>query len=121
MFRYTVDAEAKLVVVTFEGTLTDDEVAGYLEAMLAATDYGSGWRTLIDATRVVHVAMTGEGMRLLAKVSKDRLRGASAAIVAPPKSAVFGMSRMYEMLTDDDIRIRVFTELSKAREWLGIA
>ena len=103
MHRYTVDQQNKLVVVTFEGVLGDTDAIQYLTDMLTNTEYGAGWRTLIDMTRITGITTTYEGVRRLVAHSQaviDRLRGARAAVLAHEGSAIYGMARMYQIMNE---------------------
>ncbi len=125
MYRYTVDQGIKLVVVTFEGVFGDTDVIEYLTDMLANTEYGAGWRTLIDMTRIVSVTMTTDGVRKMVahpQAVADRLMGARAAILAQEGSTIYGISRMYEMKNDAaPYEIVVFSDRKEAVAWLGVA
>jgi hypothetical protein len=122
MYRFEVDEERRLVVATFTGTVTDEELFSYLSEMLASTSYGAGWHSCIDFTNVgpVHLTRAGvEQMRALPAEMELRLHGARAVIVAEPGSAAFGMARMYEMLGDNvPYKIAVLGDHEEAMAWL---
>ena len=122
MYRYTVDEKERLVVATFEGEVRDADLFDYLADMLANTEYGAGWHTLIDLTPVSVVDLSSKGvrrMRNLPTQMEERLCGARAAIVAPAGTAAFGMSRMYQTIGDTAAyEVAVFTDREKAMAWL---
>ena len=122
MYRYEVDPTRCLVTVVFEGEVTDAELFGYLADMLSSTDYGAGWHTYFDMTKIGTLRLTRDGverMRLLPPELERRLHGARAVIVAVAGSAEFGMARMYEMLGDNvPYQIAVLSDPDEAMAWL---
>ena len=122
MYRFNVDEDARLVVATFEGEVGDADLFDYLADMLASTDYGAGWHTLIDFTPAAVLRLTSQGvrrMRTLPTEMEDRLRGARAAILAPEGSAAFGMGRMYQIMGESAAyEVAVFSDRRTAMDWL---
>jgi hypothetical protein len=122
MYQYEVDEARRLITATFEGEVTDADLFDYLVAMLARTDYGAGWHSLIDFMNVAAMRLTSAGvlkLRSLPPEMEQRLHGARAVIVAPSGSAAFGMARMYEMLgSGQPYQIAVMSDRDEAMTWL---
>jgi hypothetical protein len=122
MYEFELEEERRLVVATFTGAVTDADLINYLSEMLSTTDYGAGWHTYLDFTKIGSLHLTREGvekMRFLPPEMEARLHGARAVIVAPAGSAAFGMARMYEMLGDNvPYKIAVLTDHDEAMAWL---
>lgn len=122
MYRYEVDERARLVVATFEGDLSDNDLFDYLAHMLAHTKYSAGWGSLIDLTPAVSISVTTAGvqrMRALPLYMEERLHGARAAVLVPPNSAAFDMARLYEKMGESrGYDVKVFTDRERAMQWL---
>jgi len=72
---------------------------------------------------VSKVELTSEGTRLLADRNPFGERSKRAIVVEPEAVAVFGMMRMFQLLTDnhpDELRVQ-FNHESEARAWLGLS
>jgi hypothetical protein len=122
-FRYRIDPALGCVFTTLEGTLSDEDILGYVRSALADPEFGPGLRGLVDASSVERLAVTRagiEGVLDLTRDRDDRIRGARLALVAP-QDAAFGMARMYQTLRDDPpYEIQVFRARAEALAWLGL-
>jgi hypothetical protein len=77
---------------------------------------------LFDLTEVTEVALTSEGIRLLASRDPFGAGAKRALVVAPGAMEMFGMMRMFQILTDehpDELRVQ-FDHIGEARSWLGL-
>lgn len=118
---YTIDSDRNLIASRAWGTLTDGDLAGHVARQLADPRFVPGINALIDFADVIAtqlspagIAAVAEAMRGQANVSPD----ARIAIVAPDPLA-FGMSRMYQSLTDDYLpNLRVFRSRAEAEGWV---
>ncbi len=122
MYRYDVDADARLVIATFEGEVSDADLFDYLSDMLANTRYHAGWGSLIDLTPAQAIKLTSAGiqrMRALPLYMEERLHGARAAVLALEGSDAYDIARTYQQMGKAAAyEVRVFSDREKAMQWL---
>jgi hypothetical protein len=113
-----------LVVTTGSGVVTDEELLACWQEEYA--DARIPWEApgFLDLRAVERFEVTSAGLRKLvaldAKYTEQHGLLMRSAIVAPSDLA-FGMSRMYQILSDGDLHsVGVFRSLSDAEEWLGV-
>ena len=112
-----------LVATTGSGVVTEEELLAYWQKDYA--DHRIPWGTpeLLDLRAVERFEVTSAGLRKLVaidvKYAKQQHAPSRLAIVAP-SDLLFGMIRMYQILSDSNPNsIRVFRDLSGVEEWLG--
>lgn len=114
---YRVDTERGLVVLTLTGLVTGtelDEVRGQI-GQDPALD--RSFSILVDASELNPAALTGAALRARAAVPPPYPR--RIAVVAPA-DAVFGIVRMYQMMTEGSGHvIEVFRGTHEAVAWLA--
>jgi hypothetical protein len=118
---YTIDAERNLVLTVASGTLSDDEVMTHKWALHDDPGVGPGMKELSDVRGVERLEVTEVGVRAMAKIDRAVTAGVGEhmlAIVAT-EDIIFGMARMYEMLTAEDaLSVQVFRDIDEATRWL---
>ena len=116
-FEY--DTSNRLVSTRFFGVLSDDDLRHAKAKEYELFEPGSDQLQIIDARDVTDVQVTGQGVRELA-ADTPYGPGSRRALVAT-SDAMFGMSRMFEMLRDRDGDVfRVFRSMKEATDWLGL-
>ena len=118
---YRIDPKQKIVYITAEGILTDDELKKHVDNLLSDADYHPGFNRLSDFRAVSLVDLTGSGMRGLAQGKGTTNSEGSMRALVVSSDLAYGMARMFQILTDDSsARIEVFKEITEARKWLGL-
>lgn len=116
--HWTIDPERKLMTAVAEGEVTRDEFEAYLDAMEQAG--ASGYRKLFDggrgATRMPADEILALGVRM--RTSHDAGPVGPLAVVVP-ESLAEPLGRVLGMLAAAHRPMRVFTEASAARKWIG--
>ena len=120
---YLIDPARQIVRTTATGTLTDDDIMDMKRRLAADAAFRPGMRELSDVCAVTELRVTPLGVRRMLAVDAEhaaREAGHRLAIVAS-QDEVFGMARMYEMLsTDNSSPVGVFRTYAEAVAWLGI-
>jgi hypothetical protein len=113
---YRVDAERKMVVLTLTGVVTGAELDGVRAQIREDPTFDPSFSVLVDASELNPAALTGATVReRAANVPALPMR---IALVAPA-DAVFGMGRMYQMMTEGSGNvIEVFRGTEEAVAWL---
>lgn len=119
---YRIDPERNFVFTTASGILTDDDILDLKRRLTADPEFRAGMRELSDVRAVTDLRVTAQGVRSMvdedAKQSST-LHSYKLAIVAG-KDSVFGMARMYQMLTEGNLpHVAVFRDYETAARWLG--
>lgn len=117
-----LDAAARRRSVAFNGQLDDSQVLAVYAGLLESPDYDYGADDLVDLRGVTHMGVTADGLRrLMASFAQSDAIGVPTrcAIIAPA-DAVYGVSRMYQMMRGDDVPevIQVFRDSVSALAWL---
>lgn len=123
-YKFHIDPRAGVVFFIAGADFTPDEFIRCISEVVSHRDFVTGFSHLVDLRAIAGHFATGNDIRRRASIDKSliaQLGEAKFAIVSS-RDHVFGLSRMYEMLTDETgISARSFREMSKAREWLGLA
>ena len=121
--RYSVHPERRCVVVACSGRVQLVDVLGYIHALARDPAFRPGMDELIDYSGAESYDLSpGDVYQVIDADNRYRpsLRIGRTAFVAP-QDHVYGMIRMYEMLSDVETgAIRVFRSLAEACRWLEI-
>ncbi|HKT26454.1 MAG TPA: hypothetical protein VJR04_17730 [Terriglobales bacterium] len=114
-----VDRTKKLVVTTYVGQVTNEDVAKQIAEIERNAPYDGEYRVITDFTQVTHFDISSDQIRLVAE-SKSPLEKARRVMVAPSDVA-YGTSRMFQMLAGRTRpNISVVRSLDEAYKTLGI-
>jgi hypothetical protein len=114
-----VDRNKKLVVTTYTGQVTNEDVARQIAEIERNAPYEGEYRAITDFTQVTHFDISSDQIRLVAE-SKSPLEKARRVMVAPSDVA-YGTSRMFQMLSGKTRpNITVVRTLDEAYKALGI-
>ncbi|MFT5441154.1 MAG: hypothetical protein ACI8W3_000194 [Myxococcota bacterium] len=114
---YVVDTCQKLVEVTVEGDLTDEELIQHCETMRADPSIDPDFVELdhLDSTLEL---ISINAIRAVAEMLEDSTLVRKMAIYTQ-RDVAFGLARMYEMLGGESAtQVAVFRNLSEAKAWL---
>jgi len=113
------DPPRRILLGTIEGRLDIDEFRTVLEAIERSKEYPPDVATLWDLRGLDFTSIDREFEEHLIAIRKDfpgRARAKLAAVVAT--DLAFGMSRMFQILSDDEDRMKVFRDYDAAVSWL---
>ncbi|HJN93924.1 MAG TPA: hypothetical protein QGF05_14535 [Dehalococcoidia bacterium] len=112
------DSGQTLILEVRDGVNADD----FIEVLNAAkrdAQYRSDTTIIVDASQATESAIDGDAVRRLARFSRadDTRLGQRVGLVPRPVPASYGLSRMYQMLSDSQRQIEIFETLDEALEW----
>lgn len=114
-----IDRSQKLVVTTYTGQVTNEDVARQIAEIERNAPYEGEYRAITDFTQVTHFDISSDQIRLVAE-SKSPLEKARRVMVAPSDVA-YGTSRMFQILAGRTRpNISVVRSLDDAYRALGI-
>lgn len=120
--EFDYDAAARLRVARFTGDITDAIMVDAYRSVVSAPDYDPEANDLVDLRAVTRFGITANGMRdvMVMFAPIDQLGIPTRLAIVAPADAVYGVSRMYQMLRGDDVpeTIEVFRSLDEAMVWL---
>jgi len=101
-YRFEFDPVNKILLMRFEGRLTDESTVEFYEACwkyAAATDASAG---IVDFSSVTEFAVSSEILRQLAR-QKSALPNATRRprVVVAPQTHAFGLFRMFQIVGED--------------------
>jgi hypothetical protein len=120
---FNVDADKRLRIATFEGIVTEPILFSSYQDLLSDPAYDPTLNDLADMRAVERMEVRRPAVLQLVAMfsSPDAIAATKLAIVAP-SSHVFGMARMYEILSSDTPeQIVVFRDYDEAERWLGVS
>ena len=120
---YRVDREHKVVLATAKGILTDADLRVHLGTLTADTEVQPGFNELYDLREVREVEITTSSVEDVAGFIHEieqHFKESKTAIVASDHNTA-EVSYLYELLrTNVAATVRLFHDLTAAREWLGL-
>ena len=119
---YTIDQARNLVVTVALGALGDADIMQHKAALRDDPRVTPDMKELSDVRGIERLDVTEVGIRQMTRFDRDAgasVGGNTLAIVAT-EDVIFGMARMYEMLTEEHVRtVQVFRDIDEATRWLS--
>ena len=115
--HWTISKPNTLVVAVCKGTLTRQDIEGYLDAVVIADSLA--YRKIFDVTQAEPALSDDDMMALGARIRAYATLGTMgplAIVASTPQS--FERAHLFAALTDTERPIRIFHELREARQWL---
>mgnify|MGYP005841770073 CR=1 FL=1 len=119
---YKIDSQFRVVFCRAWDVLTDSDLLECQRQISEDPDFAPDMNQLFDFSDVKSVELTSSGIRTLAYRNPFGSNAKRAFSVEPGAMAMFGMMRMFEILTGehpDELRVQ-FNDLKSARAWLGL-
>ena len=125
--EYQIDRDRQVVIAKAAGRVESREIHAYQGEVWSRSDT-AGYDELVDMSAAELVTSPStEQVRKLARMSAamDSQRRASKFAIIAPRTALFGLGRMYQTHRELDDRstkqVGVFRSMEDAIEWLGLA
>jgi hypothetical protein len=119
---YSYDDSAHRRIVTFRGPITDRDLLGAYESLLADPGYDSSLDDFIDLRDVTHMGVTSAGLHRLVRMFEDRESPGhvTRSAILAPTDVLYGVSRMFQTMRGEDHpdEIEVFRSLADTMFWL---
>lgn len=121
--EYSFIEERNLVWVRMGGTVTFEQMAGYLKSLSKDPRYNPPMKKLVDFRKCLDYPLTREEAEEFARLNRELssvFSDEKCAMVAPG-DLQYGMSRVHEMYTTGSgLEIAVFRQLRDALNWLEV-
>ncbi|HKJ25804.1 MAG TPA: STAS/SEC14 domain-containing protein [Myxococcota bacterium] len=123
-FRDRFEPETNLLLVTFDGTLSDEDLLEYARHALESADVSAGHDELIDLRGLEDGGeISTRALRRIADMftRSDTAPDRSRVAMVATTDVHYGLSRMYQAFrSDSPLDLRVFRDMGEARAWLGL-
>lgn len=116
--EFSIDTERRLVVVKFEGSVSVQEIAKYVESLVAHPHFDPSFSEITDMRAVQHFDLQANDFLTLADQIDPFALTARRAFVAQT-SAQNQAARMHKFLRPHRT-IEIFESVAQAEEWLGL-
>ena len=118
-----IDEEKDLTVQTVSGSFTVEDICDELER------YYAGHATMLILWDIIRADLSSwQADQIVSLVKKAKgyshLRAGGKTAIVISKDLNFGISRMFQSYAENDkiaFEIRVFRDIERAKEWLGVA
>jgi hypothetical protein len=119
-WSYRVDPDARLLLVTGEGVVTQDERFSAIRAWLDDKDYRPGFNTLLDLTGAVSTPTMADMSEIITFIQRRAERiGRKKLAAVTARAATYGVMRQFQTLaTSDPLQVRIFDSREAALAWL---
>ena len=121
---HSLDEDLHLLITTWTGAVTDAEMMAAYRTAYADSRWVPGFNEVADLRHANVGAVTSNGLRgvrLLVAESVAGFTGSFKTAVLAPTDLGFGISRMYEMMSDESSEsVRVCRDAADAAAWVGI-
>ena len=114
--RYVIDRQDRTVRTVFSGVLTRNEVAEQARKLGDDPDFDPAFSELVDLTAASEVRLGNEDFRMLAQVDPFHPESKRAFVVL--SAAIYGVTRMFQLLRDSSANIAIFKTTEEAVAWL---
>ncbi len=118
---YHIDKAQKTIHTACTGYVDYEEVIDHFRVLAQDPECPDRLNVLLDLTDLATPPNADQLMGVSDAIGRaqDRVQFDACAIVAP-KDLLFGVSRVFEVLTEGKFRItRTFRQLNEAEEWLS--
>lgn len=115
--RYVIDVEERPVSTTFSGILTLDDVVRHIASLRNDPKFDTDFSEIVDLSDALDVRLGYEDFKHLAELDPFS-KVSKRAFVIPSSKVVLGVTRMYQVMQNDDPRIQIFRGSEEARQWV---
>lgn len=119
---FRIDTTTGVVFSNAWGELTDADLRDHQTRLKSEAGFTPSLNQLFDFRDVTSVEVTSLGIRTLADRNPFGDQSKRAFVVNDGNLAMFGMLRMFQILTDeypDELRVQ-YDHIEAARQWLGL-
>jgi hypothetical protein len=116
---FRVFAPEKLAIVQWFGSVTCDDVVGWIEEVARHPGFSGDFDGIVDLRKADLTGMTLAEVRKIAQlmIEKDLTRGKWAHLAGGPMETALAM--MYSRAVSEQYPMRVFSTVESAAEYLG--
>ena len=118
--RHVVHVDERLVYTTFSGVVTLDDMVQFIASLRADPNFDPEFSEIVDLSNTSDVRLGYEEFKRLEELDPFA-DGSKWAFVIPTNPAVYGVTRMYHLIQNEDPAIKIFRTEQEAREWVSTA
>jgi hypothetical protein len=115
--HYLIDVDRHLVRTSITGILTVDDLLTHIAELRSDPAFNPQFSEIIDVSQVEDVPLGYEDLKRVVPMDPFST-SAKRAFVIPTKNVAFGVARMYQLLQNEDPRIKIFQTEEDATRWL---
>ena len=115
---FSIDKDRRLVVVKFGGSVTVQEIARYVESLVAHPDFDPSFSEITDLRAVQHFDLQANDFLTLAD-QIDPFSLTARRVFVVRTSAQNQAARMHKFLRPHRT-IEIFESVAQAEDWLGL-
>jgi hypothetical protein len=113
-----MDRDCRLIWISLEGDVGDADLSAISRAARSHPKAAAGIGVLCDCTAVAGTAVSRDLIQELGTRARSHTNRIAFVTAAP---VVFGLARMYQIVSDGDERMQFFVDRSAALSWLKSA
>ena len=120
-YKFFIDKEINVSFAKFEGEITSNILGEYIRESYNDPDWQKNQNSLCDLREADLLLSSDEMNEIVRSYAQDDQANKLAMIVS--RDLEFGMSRMFEILTEDKgiwKEYKIFRNITEAKQWLGI-
>lgn len=120
MIKHHILPEEKLIVIRNWGQTSIEEVATFVQFLRRDPFYSEEYDSIVDNSQIEHLYTLDEIITLTNKKYINNASSGKTAMIAP-SDAVFGISRMHQMMTEvnnNPLNMNIFRNTKSALIWL---
>src|SRR5881296_303434 len=118
--RHVLDVEQRLVYSRLSGIVILDDVVRLIASIRADPQFDSAFAEIVDLSNASDVRLGYQEFKRLEELDPFA-DGSKRAFVIPTNPAVYGVTRMYHLIHNEDPAIKIFRTEKEAREWVKTA
>ena len=120
---YKIIPDLKFAYIRGMGKVTTDEIMTAGAKMFTESEWKNGFNILIDYREITELSVKTEDVEKIINQDKNNelLFDKSKCAIVASSDLVFGVSRMWEILSEDNkITTMVFRNIEDSLRWLGL-
>jgi hypothetical protein len=118
--QFAIDVERRLVVTTFAGENSEEEIIGLASKIQSHPDFDPSFSEIIDCRAISTVGISTAGVGRIAR-RKNIFDPASLHVIVAPQDHIFGLARMGQALADQTVpNIVVVRTMEEAYKLLNL-
>jgi hypothetical protein len=118
--QFTIDVRSRLVIVTFEGQNTVQEIVGLSSQLRSHPDFDPEFSEILDCTRITQSSMPSDAIRSLAR-GESIYKPTSMHVVVAPRDHIFALARMGQAFAEQTVpNIIVVRTMAEALNALNV-
>ncbi len=120
LITFEIDEARRIRRQIFKGVITEPVLFAAYNELVSQSDFDPSMADLADMTQVERLDLSTKAVKqLVSMFEAPELQSNSKLAIVAASDHVFGMARMYEILSSNTSEhIRVFRDMAEAEAWL---